>query len=63
MSLYFIPSAHGVLALPKNDGPEHVVRAQAALLLRAARARGDKPVRAGPSGLWRLSNGLLQLCL
>lgn len=70
MTLSFIPSAPSSAnvntALLESQGDESTVRAHAANILRAARARGERPrVVAGSlmSKVYRISTGLLKLCL
>lgn len=62
MKLTFTPLSRNALPMPESVGTIEDARAHAANILRSARARGERPRRAGPNGLWRLSNGLLRLC-
>lgn len=67
MTLSFTPTVRAAATdLLESSGEEPAVRAHCANILRAARARGEHP-RAVLSGtmkrVYRLSNGLLKLCL
>jgi hypothetical protein len=67
MTLTFSPTAPSAATdLLESTGDETAVRAHAANILRAARARGQHPklVKDGLlTRVWKLSNGLLKLCL
>jgi hypothetical protein len=67
MTLSFTPTVRTAAPdLLESQGDETLVRAHAANILRAARARGERP-RTVLTGVmqrvYRLSNGLLKLCL
>jgi hypothetical protein len=67
MTLSFTPTVRTAAPdLLESTGDETAVRAHAANILRAARARGERP-RTVLTGVmqrvYRLSNGLLKLCL
>ena len=67
MTLSFLPTVRAAATdLLESSGEESAVRAHAANILRAAKARGEHPklVKAGVlTRIWSLSNGLLKLCL
>jgi hypothetical protein len=67
MTLTFSPTVRAAATdLLESAGDEPTVRAHAANILRAARARGARPklVKDGLlTRVWKLSNGLLKLCL
>ena len=67
MTLSFTPTVPAAATdLLESNGDEATVRAHAANILRAARARGERPqtVLSGVmKRVYRLSNGLLKLCL
>jgi hypothetical protein len=67
MTLSFTPTVRTAAPdLLESTGDESTVRAHCANILRAARARGERP-RAVLTGVlkrvYQLSNGLLKLCL
>ena len=70
MKLTYTPLSPHATAMPESIGEESAVRAHAANILRSARRtslgtlkpRELRPRNAGKSGLWKLANGLLQLC-
>ena len=67
MTLSFSPTVRAAATdLLESTGEETAVRSHAANILRAARARGEHPklVKDGLlTRVWKLSNGLLKLCL
>lgn len=66
MTLHFIPHSKNATSMLESSGDESAVRTHAANILRCARANGSKP-RCVFDGVmqraYRLSNGLLKLCL
>lgn len=66
MTLHFIPNTPKATSMLESSGDESAVRAHAANILRCARANGAKP-RCVFDGVlaraYKLSNGLLKLCL
>jgi len=66
MTLHFIPTTPHATSMLESSGDEPTVRAHAANVLRCARANGAKPRLVRDSVLtriYKLSNGLLKLCL
>lgn len=66
MTLHFIPTTPNAASMIESEGDEQAVRAHAANVLRCARANGAKPRLVRDSVLtriYKLSNGLLKLCL
>lgn len=66
MTLHFIPTTKNATSMLESSGDEASVRAHAANVLRCARANGAKPRLVRDSvmtRIYKLSNGLLKLCL